>query len=63
LTTAEAAPLLGLSGRSVRRLKSRFVAADLDPSALTHGNRGRVAPHRVDPALGARRCRSQDVVS
>jgi hypothetical protein len=35
LTIGEAALLLGLSERSVGRLKSRFVAAELDPAALT----------------------------
>jgi len=51
LTIPEAALLLGLSERSVWRLKSRFVAADLDPAALAHGNHGRPAAHRLDPAL------------
>ena len=51
LTIPEAALLLGLSDRSVWRLKSRFVAADLDPAALAHGNHGRPAAHRLDPAL------------
>ena len=37
LTIGEAALLLGLSERSVWRLKSRFVTADLDPAALAHG--------------------------
>lgn len=54
LTISEAALLLGLSERSVWRLKSRFVAADLDPAVLAHGNRGRVAAHRLDPALTSR---------
>jgi hypothetical protein len=51
LTIPEAALLLGLSERSIWRLKSRFVAADLDPAALTHGNAGRAAAHRLDPVL------------
>lgn len=54
LAAAEAALLLGLSERSVWRLKSRFVAAELDPLALTHGNAGHIAAHRLDPALIAR---------
>lgn len=54
LTIPEAALLLGLSERSVWRLKSRFVAAELDPAALAHGNAGRVAAHRLDPALTSR---------
>ena len=48
LTIPEAALLLGLSERSVWGLKSRFVAADLDPAALAHGNVGRAAPHRLE---------------
>jgi hypothetical protein len=47
----EAALLLGLSERWVWRLKSRFVAAELDPAALAHGDVGRVAAHRLDSAL------------
>src|SRR6266508_2724781 len=54
LTIPEAALLLGLSERSVWRLKSRFVAAELDPAALAHGNAGRLAAHRLDPALAER---------
>src|SRR5438128_9890636 len=54
LTIPEAALLLGLSGRSVWRLKSRFVAAELDPAALAHGNAGRIGAHRLDPALVGR---------
>ena len=54
LSIAEAALLLGLSERSVWRLKSRFIAAELDPAALAHGNAGRLAAHRLDPALVGR---------
>ncbi|MEO8632949.1 MAG: ISNCY family transposase [Chloroflexota bacterium] len=54
LTIPEAALLLGLSERSVWRLKSRFLAADLDAAALAHGNAGRVAAHRLDAALADR---------
>src|SRR6266498_1741419 len=54
LTIPEAALLLGLSERSVWRLKSRLVAGELDPAALAHGNAGRVAAHRLDPQLTSR---------
>ncbi len=43
---AEAAELLGLSIRSVWRLKRRF--ASEGPAGLVHGNRGRVSPRRID---------------
>jgi transposase len=43
---AEAAGLLGLSVRSVWRLKRRF--ADEGPAGLVHGNRGRASPRRID---------------
>ena len=43
---AEAAELLGLSVRSVWRLKRRF--ADEGPAGLVHGNRGRPSPRRID---------------
>jgi transposase len=43
---AEAAELLGLSVRSVWRLKRRF--ADEGPAGLVHGNRGRASPRRID---------------
>jgi transposase len=42
----EAAELLGLSVRSVWRLKRRF--ADDGPAGLVHGNRGRASPRRID---------------
>lgn len=54
LTVSEAALVLGLSERSVWRLKSRFVAAELDPAALAHGNAGRAAAHRLAPAISRR---------
>jgi transposase len=43
---AEAAGLLGLSVRSVWRLKRRF--GDEGPAGLVHGNRGRASPRRID---------------
>jgi len=46
LDVAEAAELLGLSIRSVWRLKRRF--ATEGPAGLVHGNRGRVSPRRID---------------
>ena len=46
---SEAALLLGLSSRSVRRLRARLIAAG--PRALVHGNTGRAPAHRLDPAL------------
>jgi Homeodomain-like domain len=63
LTIPEAALLLGLSERSVWRLKSRFVAAELDPTALAHGDAGRVAAHRLDLVIIARVSPSVDPVS
>ena len=43
---AEAAGLLGLSVRSVWRLKRRF--GDEGPAGLVHGNRGRASSRRID---------------
>jgi hypothetical protein len=43
----EAALLLGLSPRSIRRLKARYIESG--PAALTHGNRGRRPAHALDP--------------
>jgi len=43
---AEAAELLGLSVRSVWRLKRRF--GEEGPAGLVHGNRGRPSPRRID---------------
>jgi hypothetical protein len=42
---AEAAELLGLSVRTVWRLKRRFV--DEARAGLVHGNRGRPSPRRI----------------
>lgn len=52
LLNAEAAELLGLSVRQVRRLRSRYCREGA--VALAHGNRGRVAHNQVDPAVAAR---------
>ena len=49
LSVAEAAPLLGLSARQVWRLRSRYV--EQGPSALAHGNRGRVPANKIGDAL------------
>lgn len=54
LATTEAAELLGLSERSVWRLKRRF--AEEGPAALVHGNRGRVSPRRIDEPTRQRVC-------
>lgn len=51
LTVHEAALFLGLSERSVWRLRARF-AAD-GPGALVHGNRGRASGRRIDEATRA----------
>jgi transposase len=48
----EAALVLDLSARSVRRLRERFVEGG--PDALRHGNTGRRPAHALDPALAAR---------
>jgi hypothetical protein len=48
----EAALLLELSPRSVRRLRERFI--DGGPDALRHGNIGRRPAHALDPVLAAR---------
>ncbi len=48
LAVAEAAVLMGLSERSVWRLRARFLAAG--PDALVHGNRGRASPRRRSDA-------------
>lgn len=52
LTVREAAVFLGLSDRSVWRLRARFAAEG--PAALVHGNRGRASSRRVDAATRAR---------
>jgi transposase len=46
LEVTEVAEVLGLSVRSVWRLKRRF--ADVGPAGLVHGNRGRASPRRID---------------
>src|SRR6266516_1317791 len=46
LEVVEAAELLGLSVRSVWRLKRRF--GEEGPAGLVHGNRGRPSPRRID---------------
>jgi hypothetical protein len=48
LPMTEAATLLGLSERSVWRLKRRFLADG--PAGLVHGNRGRPLARRLDDA-------------
>ncbi len=50
--TSEASLLLGLSSRSIRRLRARLLAGG--PSALLHGNTRRAPAHRLDPALAER---------
>src|SRR3989442_10256049 len=52
LVNAQAAGLLGLSVRQVRRLRGRY--RELGAAALMHGNRGRRPAHAVDPAVAAR---------
>ena len=52
LTVAEAAELLGLSERSIHRLRSRLERDG--PAGLVHGNRGRASPRRLDEATQAR---------
>ncbi len=49
---ADAAILLGLSIRQVRRLRSAYRARG--PTALAHGNRGRPSPRRVPQAVRAK---------
>lgn len=52
LGRAEAARLLGLSERSVSRLRSRLESDG--PAALVHGNRGRASPRRLPDETRAR---------
>lgn len=52
VSVPDAALLLGLSERSVRRLRGRLDAEG--PKALMHGNRGRQPAHTIDSALKAR---------
>ena len=46
LTVAEAAELLGLTERSIYRLRARMER--VGPAGLVHGNRGRVSSRRLD---------------
>ena len=52
MSVAEAARLLGLSERSIRRLRSRMRRGG--PAGLVHGNRGRASPRRLPEATRAR---------
>lgn len=52
LLMREAADLLGLSVRQVRRLRSAY--RRLGPKALVHGNQGHPSPRRVKAAIRAR---------
>ena len=52
LSVHEVAVFLGLSERSVWRLRARFAAEG--PAALVHGNRGRPSGRRVDETVRAR---------
>jgi transposase len=52
LTAADAAIALGRSVRQVRRMLAAYRKEGA--AALAHGNRGRRAPHALDPALGQR---------
>lgn len=45
----EAAALLGLGERQVRRLKSAYLRQG--PAGLVHGNRGKAPPHRISDGL------------
>jgi transposase len=49
---AEAAKLLGLSGRSIRRLRIRVEREG--PAGLVHGNRGRTSPRRLAESMRGR---------
>lgn len=51
-TQVEAAVVLGLSVRQVRRVLARYQADG--PAALVHGNRGRRPAHTLDPAVRQR---------
>ena len=50
--TSEAAQLLGLTPRQVRRLRARFQQEGF--ACLIHGNAGRSPANRTDPAVAAR---------
>src|SRR6266550_304576 len=49
LTNREAAKLLALSGRQLRRLRRRV--SELGAAGVLHGNRGRAPAHRIKAAL------------
>ena len=51
MSVTEAARLLNLSDRQVRRL--RAAAREAGPAALMHGNRGRPSPRRISDELRA----------
>ena len=50
--SAEAAELLGVSVRQLRRLRAAY--RERGAAALAHGNRGRRPAHALDPAVAAR---------
>src|SRR5579864_821256 len=52
LINAQAASLLGLSVRQIRRLRRRY--EEQGAAAFSHGNRGRRPVHALDPELAAR---------
>ena len=52
VSLSDAALLLGLSERSIRRLRSCYL--ERGPAALAHGNRGRRPVHAIDAALAER---------
>lgn len=52
MTVQEAAVVLGLSERHVKRLKAKFMAQG--PEALAHGNRGRKPVHAIPETLRQR---------
>jgi transposase len=52
LVNAEAAQLLGVSVRQVRRLRAAY--RERGAAALAHGNRGRRPAHALDPVVAAR---------
>jgi transposase len=52
LAVDDAALVLGISERSIWRLRARFVGAGR--AGLVHGNRGRAPANRIEPALARR---------
>lgn len=52
VSVADAALLLGLSERTIRRLRTCLETRG--PAALAHGNRGRRPANALDPALAER---------